>query len=83
MLQGYSLHDTTRRQKIEINEPASIHRLFQNRFKGAYGCSGFCLIRKIVPKYSTTVDEAPQFPNSFFGLGSAKSVSVFLTKRFF
>jgi hypothetical protein len=35
-LQWYSLHDTTRRQKTELNEAASTHRLFQNRFKGTY-----------------------------------------------
>jgi hypothetical protein len=32
----YYLHDITRRQKIEINEPASTPRLFQNCFEGAY-----------------------------------------------
>jgi hypothetical protein len=56
-------HDTTRRQKIEINEPALTHRLFQNSFKE--WMQWFCLIRKIVPKYGTTVDEA-SFSKSFY-----------------
>ena len=55
----YSLSDTTRRRKKEISRLQLIvyFRIVLKELMRGY--SGFCLIRKIVPKYGIIVAESP------------------------
>jgi hypothetical protein len=76
-LQGYSLHDTIRRQKMIIKRAGFKSSFVSESFKRAYGCIDFCLVWKIVARYRTTTAEAP-FAKFFLRLRNNFTISQVL-----